>query len=463
MPPQPDDSRFRLLAESLPQLVWTARPDGTHDYYNRRWYEFTGLDPTRPIDDDWSEVIHPHDRPPTGAQWRQALASGGLYEVEYRIRARDGSYRWFLGRALPMLDESGAILRWFGTCTDIERQKEAEDALRRLDEQHRLALDAAELGTWDYSVETGTVHWDERTCALFGMEGEGIASVPIAQVLSSVHEEDRERVKALIEAACAPRSEGRYEAEYRIVPPDGSVRWVQARGQAAFAGEGETRQAVRLSGVMGDMTQRRASEESQELLTRELNHRVKNLFAIATGLVSMTARTAKTPKEMADALRGRLGALSRAHELVRPAVAAHQHLQGTTVDKLAGAILAAYTHAGRDDRLILEGPPVAVGPQTTTSLALVLHELATNAAKYGCLSSPEGHLEIRWAIDEEGVELTWSESGGPPIAEEPTYQGFGSQLARKTITGQLGGTLHQDWQQTGLVVRMTLPPSRLGL
>jgi len=462
--PQDDNSRFRVLAERLPQLVWTTHPDGTHDYFNGRWYEFTGLDPMRPVDEEWSNVIHPDDRPQMREKWRQALASGASYEIEYRIRGADGAYRWFLGRALPMRDESGAILRWFGTSTDIDRQKNAEDALRRLGEQHRLALDAADLGTWDYNVTTGTISWDERSCALFGLEGGGIRSLPLPDTLAWIHEEDRVRVEELIRAAMTRPSDGHYETEYRIVLPDGTIRWLQARWQTALAGAGEDRRTVRLSGVIGDVTRRRAFEDNQQLLTRELNHRVKNLFAIASGMVSMTARTARTPKDMADALRGRLGALSRAHELVRPALtAANQHVQGTTLDKLASAILAPYTQIGPGERLVLEGPPVALGSQTTTSLALVLHELATNAAKYGCLSSADGQLAIRWTIDGDVVDLTWTESGGPAVPEEPRDEGFGSQLARKSITGQLGGALVHDWQVGGLVVRMSLPVARLVL
>jgi PAS domain S-box-containing protein len=457
-----DDNPFRVLAESLPQLVWTTRPDGWHDFFNGRWYEFTGLDPAGSIGEGWANVIHPEDRPLARERWRQALSSGKPYEIGYRIRRADGVYRWFLGRALPMRDESGAILRWFGTCTDIEPQKQAEEALRRLDEQHRLALDAAELGTFDYGIAQGAIRCDERSCALLGVEVNGIRSLTMDETLALIHEDDRPRVEALVKAALDTGSVGRYDAEYRIVRPDGSVRWLKARGQTTFAGEGADRRAVRLSGVIGDVTSRRASEEMQHLLARELNHRVKNLFAIANGMVSMTARTAKSTKDMADALRGRLGALSRAHELVRPAVAAaHQNAQATTMEQLAAAILAPYTGtAGGHKRLVLEGPAIPVGSQTTTSLALVLHELATNAAKYGCLSAAGGQLVIRWTTREDAVDLTWTEGGGPPT-EEPTFEGFGTQLARKSITGQLGGTLERDWQRNGLVVRMILPLDRL--
>ena len=181
-------------------------------------------------------------------------------------------------------------------------------------------------------------------------------------------------------------------------------------------------------------------------------------------MVSATARTAKTPKDMANALRGRLGALARAHELVRPAFAAtNQGSRGTTVEHLVHAILAAHaepgTAAADDRRSCRRGR----AQHTTTSLALVLHELATNAAKYGSLSTADGVLSIHWALAEDGVRLTWTESGGPRIGEAPTFEGFGSLLARKTIAGQLGGSLAHDWRADGLRVRMILPLDRLSL
>jgi PAS domain S-box-containing protein len=459
---QETEDQFRVLAETLPQLVWTARPDGYHDYFNRRWYEFTGLPRDEPVGSGWSGVVHEEDRSRARQRWNEALASGDLYDVEYRLRGKDGTYRWFLCRALPIRGPSGEIRRWFGTCTDIEAQKQAEEALRRLDEQHRLALEAAELGTWDYSPLTGLISWDERSCSLFGIATADLRSLPFEEALARMHPDDAPRVRDGVAAALDPASDGHFEAEYRILPANGGLRWLHARGQTFFAGERPTRRAIRLSGVISDVTRRRNSEEAQQLLTRELNHRVKNLFAIASGMVSMTARTAKSTKDMAEALRGRLGALSRAHELVRPVTApSHPPGQATDLSQLVRAILAPYAPIETQNRLQVEGEPVPVGANTTTSLALVLHELATNAAKYGCLSTPDGRLAIRWQVCSETVHLTWSESGGPAVGEAPSLEGFGSQLADKSITGQLGGTLVREWRSEGLLVTMTLALDRL--
>ena len=115
----------------MPQLVWVTRPDGYHEWYNRRWYEYTGTTSTESAGEGWNNFFHPDDQNRARARWQHSLATGETYEVEYRCRRHDGVYRWFLGRALPIRDESGQIIRWFGTCTDIEDQKQAEAHLRQ--------------------------------------------------------------------------------------------------------------------------------------------------------------------------------------------------------------------------------------------------------------------------------------------------------------------------------------------
>jgi PAS domain S-box-containing protein len=214
------EQQFRLMAETLPQLVWTTGPEGSYRYFNRRWQEFTGLSPEQLIDAIGTSVIHPDDRECAREAWHGALGTGKPYEVEYRLRGADGRYRWFLGRAMPMRDETGQILRWFGTCTDIDGQKNAEQTLRRVEEQRRLALEAAGLGTWDYGIRSGMVTWDARACTLFGLRPGEPRSARYADTFGGIHPDDRDRVRERVEAALEPTSDGRYEAEYRILAKD---------------------------------------------------------------------------------------------------------------------------------------------------------------------------------------------------------------------------------------------------
>ncbi|WP_083269209.1 chemotaxis protein CheB [Bosea vaviloviae] len=213
-----------------------------------------------------------------------------------------------------------------------------------------------------------------------------------------------------------------------------------------------------------DINERKKAEETQDLLVRELNHRIKNLFAVTNGVVSLSARSAGTPQEMARAIRGRLEALARAHELIIPALGGGGEAikRGTTLDALVTAIASPYREQEGDRaRVAIKGPNVPLGGQAVTSLALVLHELATNATKYGALSSSKGHIAISWSVSEGALSLTWEERGGPAVAGPPLGQGFGSLLARRSIEGQLGGVLAYDWKAEGLIVHLSTPMERL--
>lgn len=449
------ENQFAVLAESLPQLVWSVRPDGYHDYFNRRWHEFTGFTPEQSLGEGWQRAIHPDDLPRVLAQWRQCLPAGAPFEAEYRVRNTAGEYEWVLSRATPIRDLSGGVARWFGSSTNIDAQKKAEQALRVLETQYRIALEAAHLGTWTIDLEKNEVSWDEGTCVLYEIPHDGLYCLPLEAAMRLIHPDDREAVRRSL-ADVKPHD--RYQIEYRAVLPTGKLRWFRSIGEALVEPESRSAEVTRLSGVVGDVTEQHASEEAQQLLTRELNHRVKNLFAIANGMVSMTARTAKDTKDMATALRGRLSALSRAHELVQPA----SSTPGAEVDlaQLVDAVLEPYKHSGRN-AVQTEGPSVRVGSNTTTSLALVLHELATNAAKYGCLSKADGQLAVRWTLHDGVVDLEWTETGGPGIQSPPSFEGFGTQLSQRSITGQLGGSLEREWRPEGLCVHMTLPVDRL--
>jgi PAS domain S-box-containing protein len=213
-----------------------------------------------------------------------------------------------------------------------------------------------------------------------------------------------------------------------------------------------------------DITERKQAEEQLNLVLREMRHRVRNLFAIASSLVAQSARSARTPEELVKSIRERLGALARAHDMVRPGLAGVAEQMGrTTLDALLRAIFSPYLDHPRASReqAAFDGPALPIGGNAITALALVLHELATNAAKYGALSSPTGSLKIDWSVKNDELMLTWQERGGPSLDGPPSCEGFGSLLARRTVTDQLGGQLSHDWQPQGLVVRLSAPVERL--
>jgi PAS domain S-box-containing protein len=219
------------------------------------------------------------------------------------------------------------------------------------------------------------------------------------------------------------------------------------------------------SKIARDISERRRAEEAQNLLVKEMGHRVKNLFALASSVVTLSARSADTPQEMAHAVRERLGALARAHDLTLRDLAkgGDGTDKATTLPALLRAILSPYDGSGRQDerRVELSGPDVPIRGSAVTSLALLLHEFAANSAKYGGLSSPTGRLEARWSLAEDELLLEWQEEGGPSLDGPPQDEGFGSLLARQAVEYQLGGSISRDWRPRGLTIRLSLPVTSL--
>jgi two-component sensor histidine kinase len=214
--------------------------------------------------------------------------------------------------------------------------------------------------------------------------------------------------------------------------------------------------------IVSETTERVVAQERQSLLLRETNHRLKNLFAMIDAMISLSVRSARTPQEFAQSLRGRLTALLRAKELVRPGIMGTEHAsERTTVDALVRTVLQPYDDDIACERISASGPAVVVGATAVTSLALVLHESATNAVKYGALSEPNGAIRITWETEGDDFRLEWKETGGPVIVVPPKADGFGSILTERSVTNQLGGKIEYDWRPHGLKLALRIPLDRL--
>lgn len=322
------EKKFRAIADSMPQMVWSTLPDGLHDYYNARWYEFTGVPEGSTDGEGWNDVFHPEDQQRAWGIWRHSLETGEPYEIEYRLKHHSGVYRWTLGRANPIRDEQGRITRWFGTCTDIDELKRGEQA--------------------------------------------------------------------------------------------------------------------------------------RELLSQELSHRIKNIFAVVSALIALSARHHPEARPFAQALRTRIAALASAHEFVRPHTDRSRPTLGSlTLHGFLADLFRPYADEDGQSRVIVAGEDADFDDQAATSVALLFHELATNAAKYGALSVDEGRVRLDTQRRGDRFVLTWTEEGGPPPPTEPRRTGFGSSLAEASVEGQLGGTLTREWRLKGLRVIADLPETAL--
>jgi two-component sensor histidine kinase len=318
-------------------------------------------------------------------------------------------------------------------------------------EHLRLAIDAACVALWSWNVDSNRFTMDERSFELWGLPWTD--EVEFETLSAHIHPADRDRVRA---AFLATRSvAGPYEIDFRIVLGH-EVRWISARGQGADAGIVDRI----MFGIFLDVTGRKQAEEGHELLAGEMSHRVKNLLAVAAGLTHITSRSAGTIKEMSSDLIGRLTALGRAHDLVRP-LPGHQG-KAALLGDLLSVLLAPYDDTGAfAGRIRVAVPRMGIGEKTATTLALVIHELATNSLKHGALSAEEGTLDVSSTADEEEVFIVWAEAGGPGIAAAPEMRGFGSKLISRSITEQLEGAIAYEWQPAGLVATLRMNKIRL--
>lgn len=315
----------------------------------------------------------------------------------------------------------------------------------------RLAIEAARVAMWSWNVDDNSFRMDPRGFELWGLEWS--ESVEFEELSAHIHPADRDRVR---EAFVATRSvAGPYEIDFRIIL-NGQVHWISARGQGADEGIVDSV----MFGIFIDVTGRKQAEEGNELLAGEMSHRVKNLLAIATSLTTLTSRSSKSIEDMTRDLTRRLTALGRAHDLVRPLPRSQG--KAALLGDVITVLLAPYDDLGAfSGRVRVAVPRMGIGERSANALAMVMHELATNSAKHGALSSEAGALEISGNMVDDHLELIWAETGGPEVEETPTLDGFGSKMAAQIIESELGGAISYEWQQTGLVATVTAHTRRL--
>lgn len=360
----------------------------------------------------------------------------------------------------PVHDEAGGVAGVLCIVGETTERVVTQRELAKTQERLNQALTASGMvGTFDWHVQTDTFYSDARFAEMFSVDpAKGEKGAPLAEYVAGIHPEDADRIARAVNDTVATGK--RYVQEYRILQKDGTIRWVEARGECLYDDDSKP---ARFVGVVVDITDQKDAQERQRLLAREADHRVKNIFANFHAMISLSARSARTPQEMAQALRGRLDALLRAKDLIRPGIMGTEHQsERTTVDALVRTVLQPYAQ-GADDRVVVSGPDVSVGAKAVTSLALALHESATNAAKYGALSKPNGAVHIKWEMQDSGLHLDWEEIGGPAIVAVPQGRGFGSVLTERSITDQLGGKIEYDWRRNGLKVKLSVPLDRLAV
>lgn len=332
------------------------------------------------------------------------------------------------------------------------RQPSPDSVMPIWDERHlRAATRAAGVALWSWNVDTDAIQMDERAYDLWAVS-KAEQKITFEILSRNIHPADLERVRSAFAATRA--IVGAYEIDFRILA-GGDIRWISARGQGDDADIADRI----MFGIFLDVTQRKQAEEANELLAGEMSHRVKNLLQIATSLTQITSRSAATKEDMALHLTERLRALGRAQDLVRPSPG--QKNGATLLGDLVSVLLAPYDEKEASVRIRVSVPKMSVGEASSTTLALVIHELATNSAKYGALSVASGTLDVSCNAKEDEVVVTWTERGGPPILSPAKLEGFGSKLVQQSMAAQLGGGIAFDWSEEGVVVTLRMSKNRL--
>jgi two-component system CheB/CheR fusion protein len=441
------EARFRSMANSAPVMIWINGTETGCEFVNEAYLDFFGKSLDEVTGFGWAPSAHPEDGPAYLAAYGEAVRRAGPFRAEARFRRADGEYRWLLSNGLPRFDAAGRLLGVIGSSLDITEVKRAETEVRENAERLRIALDASRMGDWSWDPDSDLVTLSERASEIFGIPpGPRMTWTAMQDLL---HPDDARRAAAAVVEALGARDG--YDVEYRIRrPSDRAELWVAAKGRVTFGPDGR---AAGMIGVVQDVTGRKAAEERQALLIRELHHRVKNTLATVQAIVGSTARTASSIDEFYQGFVGRIVSLAQTHTLLT-----EDYWQTASLTQLLRNELGPYDDES-DRRVTIEGPAVELTSEAAVPIGMAIHELTTNAAKYGALSDG-GRVEVAWAVKGEPgrpmLHFSWVEAGGPPV-RPPQRQGFGSRLLQRVLATQLQAEVHMDFAPEGLRFTMIMP------
>jgi PAS domain S-box-containing protein len=443
------------MIDVFPLPTFICGPEGILLRYNKRAEELWGVAPDlskehrfggadRLFDAD-GRSIPTNDRPVA----RVLRTGSGIRDLELIIERRDGSRVMILANIEPLFDEVGNVIGAVDCMQDITVSRRVEEAWRESLQRLAATYAHAAIGITEVDEDGRLLRVNETTCAITGYSRDELLQTSIFDI---THPDDLEWDRANHYQQATGKADS-YVLEKRLIRKDGRVIWVDVRSSTVRDAAGRFLYGIR---VVHDITHRKEAEQRQKLLLDELNHRVKNTLATVQSLATQTLRGAGSPEQFRRTFEARLVALSKTHDLLTT-----HSWQGAALDAVVSQQLNPY--AADPSRLVVEGDPVALTPRAALALSMVLHELTTNAAKYGALSTPAGRLEVRWRIErrEEGagwpdcVKLTWHESGGPAVTP-PERRGFGSRLIERSTT-ELDGEAQLEFAPAGLRYSVTVP------
>jgi PAS domain S-box-containing protein len=359
---------------------------------------------------------------------RLSRAVGHLSEAATRYRS--GAAPAYTPSGFREIDTIGAAL-----AAALEERKDNHERLL-------LAQEVGGIGTWEWDIRRDQGEVSEAYLEMHGLKGTS-GPLKLRQVLDVIHPDDLAPYKARLAAAMTTKAPS--TNDYRVVHPGGSVRWIYTKGRPVFALDGSLASAI---GVVVDVTERKAAEEQLRLLMGEVNHRANNLLSVVQSAVSLSR--AAHDEDLRQVILGRIQALANAHQLL-----AGSRWAGADLRLLIEVEASPY-NLGDAAKIELDGDSIPISPPAAQGMALAIHELATNAAKYGALSTVEGRVSVRWRVEQDWLVLRWTETGGPPVTP-PTRKGFGTAVIQRALQGSVGGTSEVEWRLEGVVCMLRLP------
>jgi PAS domain S-box-containing protein len=394
--------------------------------FSQRAREIFGFGSGQPVTIEMvRDTMHPDDVLAMEARSRRALDPELRSDepFEYRINRTDtGEERWLLGHGQAVFSHGGnEPVRFLGTVEDITERKRSQQELLDFRVTRDLANAAAQMAVWDLELEGERVTITPELKRLFGFAPD--ANPSLDEIRSHYAPGERERIREVAQEAFAA-GETQVSIEFRIIRLDGEERWMLLRAQILTDADGKPHRVI---GILMDIDDRKRTEEEQVLLTRELAHRVKNSLAVAMSIATQTFRHTEDKDAALSAFQGRIQALAFANDVL-----VEEDWRGFSLHTLIERVTSPYR--GKHDPIAVDGPDARLPATTNVPLALTLHELCTNAAKYGALSQPSGTITIDIARDRSGLEIRWQERGGPKVTADEA--GFGTRLMKKMLASR---------------------------
>jgi PAS domain S-box-containing protein len=442
------EESLRLATESAGMATWELDLETMEGEWSPNRFDLLGMErrpDSRGSFDEWLARVHPEDREMVRSAAQNCFDTGTPYTIEYRVcRADDGEERWLQSHGSRIDYDDNRPSRFVGVSFDVTYRKRAEEELRESEARFRTIFEQANDYLVTTTLDQKITSVNPAVLTALGYTEDEIVGASIGDFM------DPDQLALSMEA---------FEHKMRVGGSTRTTLTVRARDGRPLIWEINSRlttdsegRPTGLHAIGRDMTEAKRAEAHLRLLVDELNHRVKNTLAIVQGVAQQSFKGVTDPAAARLAFEGRLAALSEAHNLLT-----REHWGAVSMAQIIGDAVAP--HGGVVGRFELDGPDLPILPKTAISLALAIHELATNAVKHGALSQPTGQVTIRWTrTGEEGARLSlvWQEQGGPRV-EAPARRGFGTRMIERGLAAELGGTVKIDFRPDGLVCTVDAP------